>query len=124
MTKPKMTRADDCGTPRCPHRRAEVWGATVTIADLMDFYPFGGMIGVDADGYAHEGEHLTTHCGECRKPVAVGFNPDPETWHDWQIKLVAARTEKDARFLNPGATGRFLDKAARIQAAVHCGECA
>lgn len=121
-TKPKMTRADFDGTPLCPHCGASMLEATVTVGDLMDHYPFGSAIAVGDDGYAREGEHLTTHCGECRKPVAVGFNPNSDHWFDWQIKLVAARTEKDEEFLNPDPTGRFFDKAARIQAAVHCGE--
>jgi hypothetical protein len=122
MGKPKMTRADHDGTPLCPHCGAPLYGATVTIEDLMEHFPFGGRIAIGEDGYAREGEHLTTTCGECLKPVAVGFNSNVEDWYNWQVKLVAARTKKDEEFLNPDPLGQFLSKAVRLQEAIHCGE--
>lgn len=122
MVAPKMTRCDSDGTPRCPHCDAPLWSATVTVGDLMDHWPLGGWLAIGEDGYAREDEHLTTHCGECRKPVAMGFNADPERWFDWMVKFVAARTKKDEELLEPDPVGRFFDKAVRIQAAVHRGE--
>lgn len=121
MAKPKMTKTDSDGTPRCPHCGADMSNATVTIGDLMEHYPIGGWLAIGDDGYAREGEHLTTHCGECQKPVAIGFNGNLEDWYAWQIKMVAARTKKDDEFINPDATGRFFDKALRIQDAIHGG---
>lgn len=99
MKPPKMTKADDDGTPHCPHCSAPLWAATVTIEDLMTHWPVGGWITVGADGYAGEDEHLTIECGECRKPVAVGFNADADSWFEWQVKFVAMRTKKDLALL-------------------------
>jgi hypothetical protein len=98
MTKPKITKADAEGTPRCPHWNAALFSATVTIEDMMNHYPFGGWLSIGDDGYACEGEHLTTHCNECSKPVAVGFNSDADEWFSWMVKFAAARTHKDRQF--------------------------
>jgi len=119
---PKITKADLDGSPKCPHCGDYLWEATVTVADLMQHYPFGGRLAIGDDGYAREDEHLTTNCPSCRKPVAMGFNSDPEGWYDWQTKFAAARTKKDEEFLNPEPVARLFNKAARIQEAVHCGE--
>lgn len=123
MANPKMTTADLEGIPRCPHCEADLYAATVTIESLMDHYPFGGMIAAGDDGYAREEEHLTADCPSCHKPIAIGFNSGgPESWFDWTVKFVAARTHRDGKYLVPDETARFFDKAIRIQAAVHCGE--
>lgn len=119
--KAKITKVDEHGTPKCPHCSDPVFSATVTIEALMDHYPLGGWFGIGDDGYAREGEHLTASCGSCHKPFVIGFNDDPETWFQWQIKLGAARTKKDEAYINPDPMSRFFEKAVRAQAAIHCG---
>lgn len=117
MTKPRINKTDLDGTPKCPHCGGDLWQSTVTIAGLMEHWPIGGWLAVGDDGYAREDDHLTTHCGECRKPVAIGFSGNMEDGYSWTISLAAARTKKDDEFLNPDPMARFFDKALRFQVA-------
>lgn len=104
MGRPKITIIDADTIPNCPHCGGDLSGATVTVDDLLLHYPFGGWLSIGVDAYAREGEHLTTSCPSCTKPVVMGFEQRKEPWN-WRAKFAAARTKTDTKHLNQsGAT--------------------
>lgn len=98
MARPKLTTApiNEAIAPRCPHCGGEMWGATVTVEQLMDCWPITSFVCVMDDGHANPGGELVVDCPACGKPSALAFEHRPDGNY---IKLVACRTEKDVEFL-------------------------
>lgn len=78
--------------PRCPHCGGLRMGdAQITLEDLL-----GGatpsFVPVAADGYAHQVHALLVfECPDCLHPSVLAVD-------ECQVKLIAARTEKDAAY--------------------------
>lgn len=91
-----MELRSDLVVPRCPHCGSDAMGeAAITLEQLIDAHPLPDFVPVGTDGFlpaARADQHLVVHCPACKKPSALSIDSS-------FIKLVAARTETDARLL-------------------------
>jgi len=92
--RPRMTiePLPERSAPPCPHCGGSMDAASITLEDLAEAWPLPERVGVEADGYAHGHQELVVACPSCALPSAVAI--------DWRnVKLIAARTEKDDAYL-------------------------
>lgn len=105
MAKPVMTRefVHDRTIPDCPHCGGDMDDAAVKLADIVDVATEGKsgawtvridtFIAVDAGGYATAGKgNVVAECPSCGRPSVLGLD-------GFSVKLIAARTKLDERFL-------------------------
>ncbi|MCG6115055.1 MAG: hypothetical protein MEQ84_07635 [Mesorhizobium sp.] len=94
MTTGLMTERD---TPDCPHCGAHMDEAAVTLGDMLSHWPLPSFVEVGSDGFNHDCyRYLTVDCPGCGKPSVLAidvFKPAVTA------KLIAARTDKDARYV-------------------------
>lgn len=82
--------------PQCPHCGSDdMYLATLTLEQLLGGFPFAPWRNAGPDGYAHDvGCHdVVVDCPECFKPSILLIDGNT-------IKLLAARTELDDRYLD------------------------
>ena len=105
MAKPRLTRElmFERTVPECPHCRADMDGAAVTLWDIVDAATedgsgtwrlrIDGYVPVDTAGYADAGKaSVVADCPSCSCPSVLVLD-------GLSVKLVAARTPLDRRFL-------------------------
>jgi len=97
VTRPRMTRtAIGRWAPDCPHCGAKEMGdATISLDELLEHGAPGDFVPVDDDGYApatpRNGDFVLT-CPSCDRPSVLAIDRE-------HVKLVAARTKADERYL-------------------------
>lgn len=95
MSRARVTHGDlaDGSAPRCPHCRARMDGATITLGDLLASWPVPRFVAAESDGYAWPRESLTVDCPECARASYL-------TVSEKGSHLVAARTAADCRYID------------------------
>jgi Zn finger protein HypA/HybF involved in hydrogenase expression len=102
MAKPVMTSEMlfEHQMPDCPHCAADMSKATVSLERLLEAWPIESWVATGYDGYVRPlHDYLEVECPHCARPSVMVI-------HDHQVKLFAARTEKDQQLEGSAVNGQ------------------